>query len=330
MSQIRRSSSRPWTPASKIRETLRVIARARSGSRRALRSFARWLHRERGLSAGTVTVRVHSASVLLDALTVRSGLGLRATVSALTGLEIEQFFVRYGLDHGIAARRSMQAAMRLFFAFAEERGWAGPELRRSVPKLRSYRLEGLPRGICDEELTTLLTESWDQGACPRRDRAIILLLATYGVRRGQISRLRFEDLDWHERTIAFAAHKGGASVRHSLSAAAAQALSEYLGHERPRSGDPHVFLRHRRPHLRLSPAAITGVVRSRTLSCGLPPRSAHAFRHAFATRLLRNGQSMKVISDLLGHRSLDAVAIYAKVDFHALSQCCVEWPEVVS
>jgi integrase len=330
MRQNRRSSTRPWTPASEIRETLRVISRSRSGSRSALRTFARWLYRNRGLAAGTVTVRVHSAGILLDTLTSRSQLGLRGSVSALTEREVEQFFVRYGLDHGMASRRSMQAAMRLFFLFAEEQGWAGPELRESVPMLRTSRLKSLPRGIDDEELEVLLTASWGRGACRHRNRAIILLLATYGVRRGQISRLRFEDLDWHERTIAFAAHKGGHSVRHSLSPAAAQALSEYLGHERPRNCDPHVFLRHRRPHLRLSPASITEVVRSRAQSCGLPVRSAHAFRHAFATRLLRSGEPMKVISDLLGHRSVDAVAIYAKVDFQALSECCVEWPEVSS
>ena len=203
-------------------------------------------------------------------------------------------------------------------------------MKTPVPMLRSYRLASLPDGISDDELEILLSKSWGQGLCPRRDRAIILLLATYGVRRGQISRLRLEDLDWRERTITFAAHKRGAPVRQALSAAVAQALTEYLGGERPPSRDPYLFLRHRRPHLRLSPSAITVMVRARMERCGLKPRSPHALRHAFATRLLKNGQSMKTISDLLGHRSPEAVAIYAKVDFQALSCCCVEWPEVES
>jgi len=328
MSQSFGSHHRPWTSLSEPRQTLARISRAQPRNRQILRRFARWLYRERELSPGTITLRVHSASVLLDSLTADSGLDCQCTVSALSCAEIERFFVRYGRDHGMAARRSMQAAMRLFFRFAEEQGWAGPELRKSVPMLRSYRLTSLPGGISDEELETLLTESWDQGLCPRRDRAIILLLATYGVRRGQISRLRLEDLDWRERTITFVAHKRGAPVRQALSATAAQALTEYLGRERPPSLDPHVFLRHRRPYLRLNPSAITVMVRTRMLRCGLEPRSPHAFRHAFATRLLKNGQSMKAISDLLGHRSLDATAIYAKVDFEALSCCCVEWPEV--
>ena len=329
MSQkVRRN--RPWTPRSDLRETLRVIARARSGNRATLRVFAKWLRHDRDLAAGTVTVRIHSASVFVDALTADSELDLRRVVTGLSCREVEEFFVRYGQDHGLAARRSMQAAMRLFFRFAESRGWAEAELRASVPKLRSCRLKGLPRGISEEELEVLLTESWAHGSCRRRDRAIVVLLATYGVRRGQISRLRLADLDWHERTISFAAHKRGVAVRQVLSAAAAQAVAAYLEQERPASRDPHLFIRHRRPYLRLGPTAITEVVRSRMRSCGLPARAPHSFRHAFARRLLRHGQSMKVISDLLGHRSLDAVAIYAKVDFQALSVCCVEWPEVRS
>lgn len=64
--------------------------------------------------------------------------------------------------------------------------------------------------------------------------------------------------------------------------------------------------------------------------CGLPARGPHALRHAFATRLLRAGQSAKAIADLLGHRSLDAVVIYAKVDYARLFENAVDWPEVAS
>jgi site-specific recombinase XerD len=64
--------------------------------------------------------------------------------------------------------------------------------------------------------------------------------------------------------------------------------------------------------------------------CGLPPRGPHALRHTFATRLLRTGQPIKAIADLLGHRSLSSIAIYAKVDVARLLEVAVEWPEVLS
>jgi site-specific recombinase XerD len=58
------------------------------------------------------------------------------------------------------------------------------------------------------------------------------------------------------------------------------------------------------------------------------PTGPHAFRHGFATRMLRHGQSMKTIADLLGHRNINSTFIYTKVDFQALVQLPLDWPEV--
>jgi site-specific recombinase XerD len=60
------------------------------------------------------------------------------------------------------------------------------------------------------------------------------------------------------------------------------------------------------------------------------PRGPHTLRHAFARRLLCSGQPLKSIADLLGHRSLSATAIYARVDHPRLFEVAVEWPEVVA
>src|SRR6185436_20501292 len=118
------------------------------------------------------------------------------------------------------------------------------------PSLLGYRFSGLPRGLSDEQLATLLGSPWERGRCARRDRAIVYLLATYGVRREQVSALRLADIDWYKRTIDFAAHKGGKAVHHVLTETIAEALAHYLRHERPTSDCDYVFLRQRSPHLR--------------------------------------------------------------------------------
>lgn len=217
----------------------------------------------------------------------------------------------------------------MFLSFAASRGWVSGELADAVPGLRSYRLSGVPRGLSDQDLTTLLG-SGDHGECPRRDRAVVHLLATYGVRRQQVSALQLVDIDWLNGTIDFAAHKGGKAIFHVLTPAVGQAIAEYLRHERPASDCGHVFLRHPSPHQALAPTAITCAVRSWMARCGLPRRGPHALRHSFATRLLRTGQPIKAIADLLGHRSLGAVAIYAKVDHARLLEVALDWPEVAS
>ena len=142
----------------------------------------------------------------------------------------------------------------------------------------------------------LLGSSWEGGRCPHRDRAVVYLLATYGVRRAQVSALQLTDIDWREKTIDFAAHKGGKAVRHILTQAVAEALACYLRHERPASDCAYIFLRQNSPHLQLGPLAISSLMRARMVRCGLPPRGPHALRHAFATRLLRAGQPIKSIA----------------------------------
>ncbi len=327
---MKRATKEVWSPESPHTYTLRRITRADARNRRTLKTFAKWLAESRGLSPATITVRIGTASTFVDAVASRAGCACARAFRSITAQWIEDFFVEYGKDHGMASRHSMRTAMRSFLEFAACRGWVGREMADAVPSLVSYRLSNLPRGISDEQLSKLLATPWTRGQCLRRDRAIVVLLATYGVRRQQASALQLADIDWHQKTIVFAAHKGGKAVHHVLTEAVAEALANYLRKERPRSDCDYVFLRQTRPHVRLSPSAISVMVSARMQRCGLPPLYPHAFRHAFATRLLRAGQPVKVIADLLGHRSLDAVSVYAKVDYSRLIEVAVEWPEVAS
>jgi integrase/recombinase XerD len=329
--RYRRQSPRPWKPVVSQRQyTKNVISRASAPYRRVLGGFARWLEDDWRLALGTITVRVGSAKSFLEAVCPGKGSCI-AGIRKVRVDDVEAFFVAYCKDHGWAARRSMQSALRLLFRFATASRWCSPELVDAVPHLRTYRLSGVPRGIGEAALGKLLRAlaAEDDHA---RDRAIILALACYGVRRGQVSLLQLDDIDWRARTIRFQAHKAGKMVRHALTPAVAAALARYLRQERPPSTSGNVFLRMRRPYLPLSPSAVTGVVRQWLIRLGVTvsPRGPHALRHAFAARLLRAGQSLKAIADLLGHRSLSATSVYAKVDYVRLLEVAAEWPEVLS
>jgi integrase/recombinase XerD len=325
---MRASNSRtPWSPESVQRYTRKRIGRASAGNRPTLRAFATWLE-SRGLGPGSVAVRLGSACQFVDAVTSKAGAPCAQAFRSLTPEGIEDFFVRYGEVHGMPARRSMRSAMRLFLKFAASLGWVRFELSDAVPSLRSYRLSNLPHHPSNEQLSILLRSPWGPSMCTRRNRAIVYLLVTYGVRREQVSALRLDDINWYEGTIDFPAHKRGKAIRHTLIPIVAESLADYLRNERPKSACIYVFLRQRRPYLRLGPAAITSVVMERMARCGLPPFGPHALRHSFATRLLQAGQPVKAIADLLGHRSLSSVGVYAKVDYTLLIEAAVDWPEV--
>lgn len=319
-----------WSPQSQRSYVLRRIQRADARNQRTLRAFVRWLADLRNLSPASIVVRIGPASTFVDAITAAAGCSCAPAFRSITVRQIEEFFVEYGKSCRIGSRANMRTAMRSFLEFASSRAWVPREMKDAVPSLSVRGLSGLPRGVSDKDLSKLLSTPWEKGECLRRDRAIVWLLATYGVRRSQVSALQLMHIDWHRRTIFFAAHKGGKAVEHVLTQAVAQALTEYLREERPSSDCDFVFLRQRRPHVRLGPAAISTMVKTRMQRCGLPPLYPHAFRHAFATRLLRANQPVKAIADLLGHRSLASVAIYAKVDYARLVECAADWPEVTS
>ena len=59
-------------------------------------------------------------------------------------------------------------------------------------------------------------------------------------------------------------------------------------------------------------------------------KGAHAFRHGFASRKVEEGYSLKAVADVLGHRHLSTTFIYTKVDFNALKQVALDWPEEVN
>lgn len=318
---------RPWGPESLRRQIESIVAGATPRVRPVLQEFADWLEAERGLTLGSIAVRSHSVIPFVEALARRGS--VLAGLETLTPLELETRFVRLCHDRGPAWRRSFQAALRLFLRFAGLRGWTDAALARAVPSLRAYRLSTVPRALPDGDVARLVA-SVEGPACSARDRAIVLLLVVYGVRRGQLCTLRLEDIDWRGRTITFHPQKGGKATKHELMPAIAAVIASYLRDERPESVEPAVFLRMLPPYTPLSPTAISQMVAQRLQHLGVDrrPTGPHALRHAFATRLLRVGTSLKEIADLLGHRSLSSTSLYAKVDYARLVQVAAEWPEV--
>jgi len=104
---------------------------------------------------------------------------------------------------------------------------------------------------------------------------------------------------------------------------------EYLQQGRPACACPQVFLTARAPYRCLRRSSnVAQIVRHYAHKAGIdaPPRGAHAFRHAFATRMLRQGHSLKAIADVLGHRRLSTTFGYTKVDFDRLEEVALAWP----
>jgi site-specific recombinase XerD len=105
-------------------------------------------------------------------------------------------------------------------------------------------------------------------------------------------------------------------------------LIEYLRDGRPRTAERRIFLSLDPPFRPLMAGSVYNVVAQAFRRAGVvtPHRGSRAIRHAWATRALAQGQPLKTIADLLGHRSLESTCIYTKVDLAQLRTVGLSWP----
>jgi site-specific recombinase XerD len=295
-----------------------------------LDAYLQWMRRYQHASEGTLEVRRHSMTQFLQ------WLGTEATPEGLfrlTAERIEKFFLSYAQSMGRSARHSMQSALRSFLRFCLHQGYIERPLDLAVPTLRTYKLATVPRGLSDTQAQQVLRCIHRNSHAGRRDYAMVQLLYTYGVRGGQMRALRLEDIDWAKNEILFKASKHGKDSRLPLTAQVGERLLDYLQHCRPPYASPHVFLTCRAPyHPFAHSSSVSAIVERHIQTAGIEisRKGAHAFRHCFATRMLHQGHSLKAIADLLGHRHLGTTFIYTKVNFNALKQVALEWPQEVS
>ena len=180
----------------------------------------------------------------------------------------------------------------------------------------------LPETLGADTVNTLL-QSIDPADIPygARDRAILELLYSSGLRVTELVNLRSEQVDWEENFLRITG-KGNKTRYVPLGGVAAKALRCYLQHARHkllhngRRADT-LFLSNR--GTKLTRDRIRQIIKERALAAGIPENVyPHIMRHSFATHLLENGADLRVIQDMLGHASLDTTQIYTHVDSRRL------------
>jgi integrase/recombinase XerD len=103
----------------------------------------------------------------------------------------------------------------------------------------------------------------------------------------------------------------------------------YLKEGRPASAHRHLFLSLCPPHAPLaSSVVVTGIAQLALQQAGVlgRRRGAYVFRHTIATHMVSRGTTFKEVADILGHRSVESTAIYAKLDLPSLAQIASPWP----
>jgi len=283
-----------------------------------IKAFANYMKHEAELSPATIHRRCELVGHLFTRLHVKDG-----SLHKITPRCIDVAFQKV-LKTGRYARTTIQghaSALRAFFRFAETRGWCRKGLAASIRSPRVFAQASVPLGPSWEDVRRLLAMTEGDKPFNIRARPILMLFAIYGLRNGEVRRLRLEDFDWEHEVFRIVSSKTGQVRTYPLTRSVGDAILRYLQEVRPRSPHRELFLTFL-PPFRPVQKTLWSVVatRLRSLDLSLSHHGPHALRHACATRLLAAGLSLKEIGDQLGHISPDSTRIYAKVDLAGLRE----------
>lgn len=283
-----------------------------------LEHFVRWMRDERGLASSTVLQWRETAATFLRwyAQTGRD-------LSQLHPEDIDSYFNTYGAGRwGRVSISYMVGMLRTFLRHLASRGRCDPNLAASIFGPRRYALENVPPALSWDEVRQVIAATDTDALQDIRDRAILMLMAVYGLRRSEVAALRLDQIHWRERELNILRHKRNQAQVYPLVETVAAALARYIDATRPAALYPQVFLRMHAPHAPMLPPSYYWLVSHRLRAIGLTGAKLgpHALRHACATRMLAEGLSLKEIGDHLGHRNPRSTLAYTKIDLGSLRE----------
>lgn len=272
--------------------------------------FIRYLATERGLSeAYQLSVRQ-----TLDALA--GWVKTQATTLRDLGTDELAAFLSERKKQGLnaASLRITTVHLKVFFRWlaAKEQLAMDP----AEPLLAPRPDQTLPETLHASEVVRLL-ESIDPAVfLGRRDRAILELFYSSGLRLSELCKARLEMIDFDDGFLRVTG-KGGKTRIVRVGQKALAAISDFLQNERPalvgKRTSSHVFLSVR--GTLLSPDRVRQIVKERAKFAGIDQNIyPHLLRHSFATHLLEGGADLRVIQELLGHADISTTQIYTHVD----------------
>jgi site-specific recombinase XerD len=255
----------------------------------------------------------------------------RQPLASLTGeqvLVLVEHLLRLSVNNH--TRASITSSLRMFLRYLQWSGLNNQDLARFVPRTPCYRLAHLPPRLAWADVRHAIDAVDVTTSIGVRNRAILLLAATTGLRNKELRSLELHDIRWRSAEVIVRLTKSKRDRLVPLLQEAGEALADYVLHARPKSGSQRVFLHHRPPVRPIEGSSIISrIVRNalKRVDIALPPVvGAHLIRHSLATQLVSQRRPINEVADLLGHRSIDTTAIYVKVALPQLADVALPFP----
>lgn len=227
-----------------------------------------------------------------------------------------------GRPNAVVTQNVQLGGVKAFFRFLHENDYIVSDPSRDIPYAREPKR--LPRSILTQTEAKKIIKAPDtKTILGYRDRTILEVLYSTGIRKEEIRNLLLSDVDYKDGFIRINAGKGNKDRVVPLGKIACRYLENYIKGIRPAlvhdTRNDHLFLSVRGN--KLSKNMVWEIVKGYTKKAKLKKTvSPHTFRHTCATLMLRNKANIRHIQELLGHASLDTTQVYAQVSITDLKE----------
>ena len=278
--------------------------------------YQRYLQLEKGYSANTIDAYMRDLSKLVGYL--------RAEHTDVLDVELNQLehFAASLVDLGIGARSMARilSGVRQFYRWLVLDGYleSDPTVLLESPKLPAHLPEVLSTAEVDLLEEAIDLDKWEG----QRNKAIIEVLFSCGLRVSELINLRFQNLFLEEKYLRI----WGKGSKERLVPISQRAIDEIMRWNADRNAmkiksgeEEYVFLNRRGHHLTRTMVLI--MVKQYARAAGIKKTiSPHTLRHSFATALLEGGADLRVIQAMLGHESIGTTEIYTHIDTTTLRE----------
>lgn len=248
---------------------------------------------------------------------------------------MEEFFS--SMNYTLASRHNAARNISLFLRFVFD-------ISRSLKDTSVFILPDsykkdckLPTTYEETEIKELVSSVERASAIGKRDYLILLLATEYGWRAKDITRFKFDDIDWDNNVITFNQHKTDVPVVFPLLSTIGNAIIDYLKYSRPETDVPEIIvsMENANKGKPLSSPTIHSIVTKYMKRAGIKnwknkKHGPHAMRHSLATNLLKKNVAMPIISTVMGHQRTETTSVYLSVDYGKLKQCALPMPKLHS
>ena len=290
--------------------------------KKSIQEFKNYLLVEKNASPNTLDSYLNDIAQFQEFLT-HSGHAVESSsiqIEKIDRLAIRSFMgYLYEKNCSGATMRRKLSTLSSFFRFLSREGYVKNNVANTVPAPRMQNK--LPAYFSVDEMFRLLQLPKGEGFLPVRDRALLELFYSCGLRISELVGLTLENTDLDSRRVKVLG-KGGKERLLPLGRHCVDALKTYLNARRDKARKPgtgQLFLNHRGVGITVRGVrkVVDKYIKQGNFAGGVSP---HSIRHSFATHLLEGGADLRAIQELLGHSSLSTTQKYTHLTLDRLSE----------